>query len=162
MFRWAFLTQVTPLLGLQQPSSGWASSLLQLYHQHPQSTPGLPQPRLLSLCNLARLQPQAEGLLACHWNSKTIHSPLWRLLFSFLLKKYQKHTLALVACLVSPCHKNGPLTFREYDILNVGLLQKKKKTEKEGKQVTFVTNLLFLSPILVLPKRSPHLLYIAF
>lgn len=34
------------------------------------------------LCDLASLQPQAKGLLACHWNSKTIHSPLWRLFFS--------------------------------------------------------------------------------
>lgn len=35
---------------------------------------------------------------------------------------------ALVACLVISCHKNGPLTFREYDILNVDLLSRKKKS----------------------------------
>ena len=94
-------------------------------------------------CDTARLQLQVEGLQACHWHSKTIHSSLWRLPSHSHQGNTRNILWALVACVTGPFPhtRKGPLTFREYNILNMGLLL--KKCIKGGKQVTSVTNLDF-------------------
>lgn len=130
MFRWASRTQVTPRLGLPQPSVEWASSLLWLRCRRPQSAPVSTAPPPPGYAIWPGYNHRQKGC----WLVTEILKQYIYLSGDFFFVFNEGNTRdilwALVACLVISCHKNGPLTFREYDILNVDLLRRKKSHRK--------------------------------
>lgn len=161
MFRWAFLTQVTPRFGLPQPSVYWASSLLWLRCRCPQSAPVSTAPPPPSYAIWPGYNHRQKG---CWLVTEILKQYIYLSgEFFFVSTKETPETNSGLwwPVLSSPVTKMGHSTSGNMIYL-MWIYYPAKKVIERGKAGDFQGKSFFLSAILTLPKWSPHLLYIAF